>query len=66
MNLRKICHKKRKQNPLPVTPSSQYSANKDDQESCVGDPHDEGHGIDTKDCPGRGNRGRHRFGATGI
>lgn len=52
--------------PLPVTPSSQYSHDKDEQEGHVRDPHDDNHGIHPEDCPGRGQGGRHRFGATGI
>lgn len=51
---------------LPVTPSCQYSRDKDEQEGHVRDPHDDSHGIHAEDCPGRRQRGRHRFGATGI
>lgn len=60
-------HKTRKSvTSLPVTPSYQYSSSKDKKEGHVRDPHDDSHGIHTKDCPRRGERGRHRFRAAGI
>lgn len=51
---------------LPVTPSYQYSSSKDKEEGHVREPHDDSHGIHTKDGPGRGERGRYRFRAAGI
>lgn len=52
--------------PLPVTPSSKYSSEEDKQERQIREPHDDIHGIDTKDSPGRRDNRRDGFGATGV
>ena len=46
-----------KQNRLPVAPHSKERSKEHEQESHVGAPHDDVHGVETQDSPGNG-RGR--------
>lgn len=50
----------------PVAPCSHHNSKEDEQEGHIRDPHDDRHGVETKDSPWWGERGRYRFRPTGI
>lgn len=50
----------------PVAPGPQHGSDEDEQEGHVGDPHDDGHGVQAQDGPGRGRGGRHGLGAAHL
>lgn len=50
----------------PVTPRRQYSSKKEKQEGHVRDPHDDSHGVDTKDGPRWDRRRWDRSGSTDV